>query len=110
MAESEEPKAGPCTFLFKKSTRKFSGRKRKASDSDKDGNKSFSLCFCYRFHDDNPLCWQRCGFVNSPEMSNTNLLQSQVFVCIPVFNNANYIYLIIRVKRATNDRNMSATL
>ncbi|XP_068435467.1 E3 ubiquitin-protein ligase RNF113A [Clinocottus analis] len=38
MAESEETKAGPCTFLFKKSTRKFSGRKRKASDSDKDGN------------------------------------------------------------------------
>uniref|UniRef100_A0AAQ4S9N2 Ring finger protein 113A n=1 Tax=Gasterosteus aculeatus aculeatus TaxID=481459 RepID=A0AAQ4S9N2_GASAC len=38
MAESEEPKAGPCTFLFKKSTKKFSGRKRKASDSDKDGN------------------------------------------------------------------------
>uniref|UniRef100_A0A8C4GR14 Ring finger protein 113A n=1 Tax=Dicentrarchus labrax TaxID=13489 RepID=A0A8C4GR14_DICLA len=38
MADSEEPKAGPCTFLFKKSTKKFSGRKRKASDSDKDGN------------------------------------------------------------------------
>ncbi|TMS14873.1 RING finger protein 113A [Larimichthys crocea] len=38
MADSEEPKAGPCTFLFKKSTRKFSGRKRKGSDSDKDGN------------------------------------------------------------------------
>lgn len=38
MAESEEPKAGSCTFLFKKSTKKFSGRKRKASDSDK-GNK-----------------------------------------------------------------------
>uniref|UniRef100_A0A8C4EXI7 Ring finger protein 113A n=1 Tax=Dicentrarchus labrax TaxID=13489 RepID=A0A8C4EXI7_DICLA len=35
MADSEEPKAGPCTFLFKKSTKKFSGRKRKASDSDK---------------------------------------------------------------------------
>ncbi|XP_068194083.1 E3 ubiquitin-protein ligase RNF113A [Antennarius striatus] len=38
MADSEEPKAGPCTFLFKKTTKKFSGRKRKASDSDKDGN------------------------------------------------------------------------
>uniref|UniRef100_A0A3Q3J3R4 RING-type domain-containing protein n=1 Tax=Monopterus albus TaxID=43700 RepID=A0A3Q3J3R4_MONAL len=38
MAESEGPKAGSCTFLFKKSTKKFSGRKRKASDSDKDGS------------------------------------------------------------------------
>ncbi|XP_036446412.1 E3 ubiquitin-protein ligase RNF113A [Colossoma macropomum] len=35
MAESEEPKA-TCTFLFKKSNKKFCGRKRKASDSDKD--------------------------------------------------------------------------
>ncbi|KAF6720936.1 RING finger protein 113A [Oryzias melastigma] len=38
MAESEEPKAQSCTFLFKKSAKKFSGRKRKASDSDKDAN------------------------------------------------------------------------
>ncbi|XP_010872484.1 E3 ubiquitin-protein ligase RNF113A [Esox lucius] len=37
MAESEEPKA-TCTFLFKKSNKKFNARKRKASDSDKDGN------------------------------------------------------------------------
>lgn len=35
MAESEKPQEGSCTFLFKKSNRKFSGRKRKASDSDK---------------------------------------------------------------------------
>uniref|UniRef100_A0A3Q0RGY2 Ring finger protein 113A n=1 Tax=Amphilophus citrinellus TaxID=61819 RepID=A0A3Q0RGY2_AMPCI len=35
MAESENPQEGSCTFLFKKSNRKFSGRKRKASDSDK---------------------------------------------------------------------------
>uniref|UniRef100_A0A8B9L4K6 Ring finger protein 113A n=1 Tax=Astyanax mexicanus TaxID=7994 RepID=A0A8B9L4K6_ASTMX len=35
MAESEETKA-TCTFLFKKSSKKFSARKRKASDSDKD--------------------------------------------------------------------------
>ena len=34
MAESEEPKS-TCTFLFKKSTKKFSARKRKASDSEK---------------------------------------------------------------------------
>uniref|UniRef100_A0A4W6CL37 Ring finger protein 113A n=1 Tax=Lates calcarifer TaxID=8187 RepID=A0A4W6CL37_LATCA len=40
MAESEEPRAGSCTFLFKKSTKKFSGRKRKASDSDKGNNYS----------------------------------------------------------------------
>ncbi|XP_038836963.1 E3 ubiquitin-protein ligase RNF113A-like isoform X2 [Salvelinus namaycush] len=37
MAESGEPKA-TCTFLFKKSTKKCNARKRKASDSDKDGN------------------------------------------------------------------------
>ncbi|XP_037111944.1 E3 ubiquitin-protein ligase RNF113A [Syngnathus acus] len=36
MAEANTPKEGSCTFLFKKSTKKFSGRKRKASDSDKD--------------------------------------------------------------------------
>lgn len=35
MAESEKPREGSCTFLFKKSNRKFSGRKRKASDSEK---------------------------------------------------------------------------
>lgn len=35
MADSEEPKAQSCTFLFKKSAKKFCGRKRKASDSDK---------------------------------------------------------------------------
>lgn len=35
MADAEQPKTGPCTFLFKKSTKKFCGRKRKASDSDK---------------------------------------------------------------------------
>uniref|UniRef100_A0A8C6TZR4 Ring finger protein 113A n=1 Tax=Neogobius melanostomus TaxID=47308 RepID=A0A8C6TZR4_9GOBI len=43
MAESEEPKAagsGSCTFLFKKSTKKFSGRKRKASDSEKEDGSS----------------------------------------------------------------------
>lgn len=34
MAESEEPKT-ICKFLFKKSNKKFSGRKRNASDSDK---------------------------------------------------------------------------
>lgn len=34
MADAEQPKTGPCTFLFKKSTKKFCGRKRKASDSD----------------------------------------------------------------------------
>ncbi|XP_014909269.1 E3 ubiquitin-protein ligase RNF113A isoform X2 [Poecilia latipinna] len=38
MAESEEAKAPSCRFLFKKSTKKFSGRKRKASGSDKDSN------------------------------------------------------------------------
>uniref|UniRef100_A0A8D3DXC6 Ring finger protein 113A n=1 Tax=Scophthalmus maximus TaxID=52904 RepID=A0A8D3DXC6_SCOMX len=38
MAEPEEPRAGSCAFLFKKSTKKFCGRKRKASDSDKDGD------------------------------------------------------------------------
>uniref|UniRef100_A0AAX7V098 Ring finger protein 113A n=1 Tax=Astatotilapia calliptera TaxID=8154 RepID=A0AAX7V098_ASTCA len=38
MAESEKPREGSCTFLFKKSNRKFSGRKRKASDSEKDEN------------------------------------------------------------------------
>ncbi|XP_064172198.1 E3 ubiquitin-protein ligase RNF113A [Anguilla rostrata] len=37
MAESDEPKA-TCTFLFKKSSKKFAARKRKASDSDKSGN------------------------------------------------------------------------
>uniref|UniRef100_A0A4W5Q6G3 Ring finger protein 113A n=1 Tax=Hucho hucho TaxID=62062 RepID=A0A4W5Q6G3_9TELE len=37
MTESGEPKA-TCTFLFKKSTKKCNARKRKASDSDKDGN------------------------------------------------------------------------
>ncbi|XP_049601203.1 E3 ubiquitin-protein ligase RNF113A [Syngnathus scovelli] len=36
MAEANASKEGSCTFLFKKSTKKFSGRKRKASDSDKD--------------------------------------------------------------------------
>ncbi|KAM9783688.1 E3 ubiquitin-protein ligase RNF113A [Syngnathus typhle] len=36
MAEANTSKEGSCTFLFKKSTKKFSGRKRKASDSDKD--------------------------------------------------------------------------
>uniref|UniRef100_A0A671QSL9 RING finger protein 113A-like n=1 Tax=Sinocyclocheilus anshuiensis TaxID=1608454 RepID=A0A671QSL9_9TELE len=35
MAESEEPKT-TCKFLFKKSNKKFSARKRNASDSDKD--------------------------------------------------------------------------
>lgn len=35
MAESEKPREGSCTFLFKKSNKKFSGRKRKASDSEK---------------------------------------------------------------------------
>lgn len=35
MAEPEPTEAGPCTFLFKKSTKKFAGRKRKASDSNK---------------------------------------------------------------------------
>lgn len=35
MAESEEPKT-ICKFLFKKSNKKFSARKRNASDSDKD--------------------------------------------------------------------------
>uniref|UniRef100_A0A8C2ZQK1 Ring finger protein 113A n=1 Tax=Cyclopterus lumpus TaxID=8103 RepID=A0A8C2ZQK1_CYCLU len=44
MAESEETKAGPCTFLFKKSTRKFSGRKRKASDSDNGSGLSLGSC------------------------------------------------------------------
>uniref|UniRef100_A0A8C6NHU5 Ring finger protein 113A n=1 Tax=Nothobranchius furzeri TaxID=105023 RepID=A0A8C6NHU5_NOTFU len=38
MADPDKPKAATCTFLFKKSTKKFSGRKRKASDSDKDGD------------------------------------------------------------------------
>ncbi|XP_053707114.1 E3 ubiquitin-protein ligase RNF113A [Synchiropus splendidus] len=38
MAESEEPTAPSCTFLFKKTTRKFAGRKRKVSESDKDGS------------------------------------------------------------------------
>ncbi|XP_063079405.1 E3 ubiquitin-protein ligase RNF113A isoform X1 [Engraulis encrasicolus] len=37
MAESEDTKP-VCTFLFKKSTKKFSARKRKASGSDKDGS------------------------------------------------------------------------
>ncbi|XP_067088420.1 E3 ubiquitin-protein ligase RNF113A [Osmerus mordax] len=37
MAESDEPKS-TCTFLFKKSTKKFSARKRKASDSEKDNS------------------------------------------------------------------------
>ncbi|KAF4093041.1 hypothetical protein AMELA_G00028360 [Ameiurus melas] len=36
MAETEETKPATCTFLFKKSSKKFSARKRKASDSDKD--------------------------------------------------------------------------
>ncbi|KAA0705698.1 RING finger protein 113A [Triplophysa tibetana] len=35
MAESEEPKTS-CKFLFKKSNKKFSARKRNASDSDQD--------------------------------------------------------------------------
>ena len=42
MADSEEPKPGPCTFLFKKSTKKFAGRKRRASDSDKGSKDSFN--------------------------------------------------------------------
>ncbi|KAJ8344829.1 hypothetical protein SKAU_G00290220 [Synaphobranchus kaupii] len=37
MADSDEPKA-TCTFLFKKSSKKFAARKRKASDSEKSGN------------------------------------------------------------------------
>ncbi|XP_062389089.1 E3 ubiquitin-protein ligase RNF113A [Sardina pilchardus] len=37
MAESGDSKP-TCTFLFKKSNKKFSARKRKASDSDKDGS------------------------------------------------------------------------
>ncbi|TRY98965.1 hypothetical protein DNTS_001233 [Danionella cerebrum] len=37
MAESEDPRP-TCTFLFKKSNKKFSARKRNASDSDKDRN------------------------------------------------------------------------
>nr|AAR97525.1 zinc finger protein 183 [Danio rerio] len=36
MAESEEPKKPTCTFIFKKSNKKFSARKRNASDSDKE--------------------------------------------------------------------------
>lgn len=44
MAESEDPEASSCTFLFKKSTKKFSGRKRKASDSDKGNNESSNEC------------------------------------------------------------------
>ncbi|KAK3520234.1 hypothetical protein QTP70_019705 [Hemibagrus guttatus] len=36
MADAEETKPVTCTFLFKKSNKKFSARKRKASDSDKD--------------------------------------------------------------------------
>lgn len=46
MADSEEPKPGPCTFLFKKSTKKFAGRKRRASDSDKGSKDSFNWRFC----------------------------------------------------------------
>uniref|UniRef100_H3DBU2 Ring finger protein 113A n=1 Tax=Tetraodon nigroviridis TaxID=99883 RepID=H3DBU2_TETNG len=38
MADSEATKETSCSFLFKKSTKKFAGRKRKASDSDKDGS------------------------------------------------------------------------
>ena len=36
MADPEVPATKPtCSFLFKKSTKKFAGRKRKASNSDK---------------------------------------------------------------------------
>uniref|UniRef100_A0A3B4CMF1 Ring finger protein 113A n=1 Tax=Pygocentrus nattereri TaxID=42514 RepID=A0A3B4CMF1_PYGNA len=48
MAESEETKA-TCTFLFKKSNKKFSGRKRKASDSDKGKRCHLSLTCRSRF-------------------------------------------------------------
>lgn len=44
MADSEEPKKGSCTFLFKKCTKKFAGRKRRASDSDKGNETQFMLC------------------------------------------------------------------
>ncbi|KAJ8251225.1 hypothetical protein GJAV_G00218670 [Gymnothorax javanicus] len=37
MADSDEPKA-TCTFLFKKSNKKFAARKRKASDNEKSSN------------------------------------------------------------------------
>uniref|UniRef100_A0A6Q2YCX2 RING finger protein 113A n=1 Tax=Esox lucius TaxID=8010 RepID=A0A6Q2YCX2_ESOLU len=46
MAESEEPKA-TCTFLFKKSNKKFNARKRKASDSDKGEQDSLGPAQCY---------------------------------------------------------------
>ncbi|KAM9457595.1 E3 ubiquitin-protein ligase RNF113A [Clarias gariepinus] len=36
MAEAEPTKSTTCTFLFKKSNKKFAARKRKASDSDKE--------------------------------------------------------------------------
>ncbi|XP_003965008.1 E3 ubiquitin-protein ligase RNF113A [Takifugu rubripes] len=38
MADSKASDENSCAFLFKKSTKKFAGRKRKASDSDKDGS------------------------------------------------------------------------
>lgn len=37
MADSKASDETSCAFLFKKSTKKFAGRKRKASDSDKGG-------------------------------------------------------------------------
>lgn len=37
MADSGASDETSCAFLFKKSTKKFAGRKRKASDSDKGG-------------------------------------------------------------------------
>lgn len=47
MADSEATKETSCSFLFKKSTKKFAGRKRKASDSDKGRAVNVSLCFYY---------------------------------------------------------------
>lgn len=45
MADSEATKETACSFLFKKSTKKFAGRKRKASDSDKGRPLVLYLCF-----------------------------------------------------------------
>lgn len=90
MADSEEPKAGPCTFLFKKSTKKFSGRKRKASDSDKGTNYLFDLWYFVMIY----KAGIRCGVVFFQRSWNVKhkLAHSQVTgkcLCsfIPVFNN-----------------------